>query len=692
MSKLISSKLSYRSEIDGLRAIAVISVIFYHAQILIFGKDWFQGGYIGVDIFFVISGYLITRIILSELHSKNHFSILNFYEQRARRILPMLFLVIFVFTPYAWLKFIPSDFIEYAGSVLSSLFFSSNFFFYLSTTEYGSDSALLKPFLHTWSLGVEEQFYLIFPFIAILFHKYFRSYFFVLLVLLTLFCFFFAVFMQIINSNLNFYFPFSRFWELTLGSMLAYKDLTFNLNKSGIKKRLFPVIGLCLICYSILFFNGNTPHPSFHTLIPIIGVALIIMYASKDDFIGRLLGSKIFVWIGLISYSAYLWHFPIFAFSRIGKVSNNIDKFEWILMTLGLSIISFFLIEKPFRNKKTVSKKSLLIIIFTSLFLISAFMISVIKSEGFWSRYTGEQQKFIKYFNKAEFQSLDHPLSLEGLEFRSNKLTTSCNMRIPHDACRYGNEKLVFLGDSHVGQYERAFIDEFKLGFISFNYEQCPFVSDQLWFGNVAECSYINEERFKIIESFNEEKIFIIAANYSQFRHPKRRVDNPIIDGRSNRRNGELAKPGEVWKSYFKNIEWLVSKGHKVVLIRSKPNKKIEGSEFIANNSQYLDKMNFPSLLNDSKPSKIKIHDDKEYFDHSEFPIFDSSSVLVIDPINTLCDIEKDICWDVKKDYGPLYNAGNHLSYLGARLVAESTRQLMTEIGWLQNKPPDTIE
>ena len=154
MKQRTSSKLRYRAEIDGLRAIAVVSVIFYHAKIVFFGREWFEGGFIGVDIFFVISGYLITRIILEELQATNNFNFLNFYERRARRIMPMLFVVIFSSVPFAWQKLLPLDFVEYAESIITSLLFGSNFFFYLITTEYGADSSLLKPFLHTWSLSV----------------------------------------------------------------------------------------------------------------------------------------------------------------------------------------------------------------------------------------------------------------------------------------------------------------------------------------------------------------------------------------------------------------------------------------------------------------------------------------------------------------------------------------------------------
>ena len=164
MSRL---NLSYRTEVDGLRAVAVASVILYHAQMVVFGSDWFEGGYIGVDVFFVISGYLITRIILSELYETGDFNFIKFYERRARRILPMLFVVIVVSVPFAWKKLLPIDFFEYAESVLASLLFSSNFFFYFSATEYGAGSALFKPLLHTWSLGVEEQFYIVFPILLV---------------------------------------------------------------------------------------------------------------------------------------------------------------------------------------------------------------------------------------------------------------------------------------------------------------------------------------------------------------------------------------------------------------------------------------------------------------------------------------------------------------------------------------------
>jgi len=169
-------KISYRPEIDGLRAIAVLSVIFYHAQVTFYGHNYFASGFIGVDIFFVISGYLITSIIFKELLTTGKFSFTYFYERRIRRILPVLFTVMLISLPAAWFLLLPSSLEDFSKSILYSLGFSSNFYFWFSNSVYGAESSLLKPFLHTWSLSIEEQFYVLFPIICIFLFTFFRRF------------------------------------------------------------------------------------------------------------------------------------------------------------------------------------------------------------------------------------------------------------------------------------------------------------------------------------------------------------------------------------------------------------------------------------------------------------------------------------------------------------------------------------
>jgi peptidoglycan/LPS O-acetylase OafA/YrhL len=258
-------KLTYRPEIDGLRAIAVGAVILYHAQITILGHQPFKGGFIGVDIFFVISGYLITSIILKELVTTGSFSFKHFYERRIRRILPVLLFVMLVSLPFAWIYLLPNSFIDFSKSILYSLGFSSNFYFHYSGQEYGAvESGLLKPFLHTWSLSVEEQYYILFPIILLITFKYFRKYLIHILILGFVISLGLAEWTSRNYPSASFYFLHTRMWELLAGSILAYFEITKGYrSKNKILNLNTTVTGLILIGHSILFFNDEMLHPSF---------------------------------------------------------------------------------------------------------------------------------------------------------------------------------------------------------------------------------------------------------------------------------------------------------------------------------------------------------------------------------------------------------------------------------------------
>ena len=367
------NKLIYRPEIDGLRTIAILSVIIYHAQIVIFGHEFFKGGFVGVDIFFVISGYLISRILLSELFEKGRISFLKFYERRARRILPILFTVFIASFPFAYKYLLPNQFIEYAQSILSATFFGSNIFFYFTNTQYGAEDSLLQPFLHTWSLGVEEQFYILFPIVLLLAYKFAKNHLVTIIAVLVLISLQYSDWQSAKNTQLNFFMLTSRLWELGIGSLLAFYELKYGRVKNELLNQTMPLLGSFLIAHSIVFFNNQTPHPSLITLLPTVGTALIILYSlNKTDLVGKVLSWKPIVGIGLISYSMYLWHYPIFAFARISNIEgiHNIEKILLILATIILSIISYYLIEKPFRNVGLISKKKLIITLSTLCILI----------------------------------------------------------------------------------------------------------------------------------------------------------------------------------------------------------------------------------------------------------------------------------------------------------------------------------
>ena len=381
-------KIGYRKEIDGLRAIAVTAVIFYHARLIVSGQQIFKGGFIGVDIFFVISGYLITSIILKELITTNNFSFKFFYEKRIRRILPVLLLVILSSLPFAWIYLAPYDLVDYSKSIFYSLGFTSNYFFWHFDLNYFGN-LIPEPFLHTWSLSVEEQFYILFPFILYFIFRYSKNYLIHILIFILVISFVSAVWTSKNYPSFAFYSLSSRIWELLAGSILSYFEI-----KRGYRNRIkllnlfSPCIGLMLIGYSVFFFDNSIRHPSYMSLIPIAGTCLIIWFSNKDDIFTKILSSKIFVSIGLISYSLYLWHYPMFAFLKLSELASG-DLFKKIIFFMLLIIISFFsykFIENPTRNLKSSFKKILTVVILLYI-LISSCVFIIIKNEGVPKRF-----------------------------------------------------------------------------------------------------------------------------------------------------------------------------------------------------------------------------------------------------------------------------------------------------------------
>jgi len=349
----------YRKEIDGLRALAVLPVILFHA-----GFETFSGGFVGVDIFFVISGYLITTIIANEM-TQGTFSLAKFYERRCRRILPALFFVLLCTIPFAWLLMIPSDLVAYSESLASVPLFISNIIFWLDTG-YFSTIAEHKPLLHTWSLAVEEQYYVLFPLFLMLVWRWGIKLVISLLVLAAVISLAFAQWGSVNSPSFTFFMLPTRGFEILIGALIALYLNNFRptISFSRLISSIGSFLGLALMLSAVLLFNKNTPSPSLYSLIPTIGAGLVLIFANAQNIAGKILGNKALVSIGLISYSTYLWHQPLLAFARLSTI-NNLGTSTLIILvifSLILGYLSWKFIEAPFRNRNRVSLKTLMLI------------------------------------------------------------------------------------------------------------------------------------------------------------------------------------------------------------------------------------------------------------------------------------------------------------------------------------------
>ena len=559
-------KLTYRSEIDGLRAIAVVAVILYHAQITILGYQPFKGGFIGVDIFFVISGYLITSIILKELVTTGTFSFKHFYERRVRRILPALLFVMLVSLPFAWMYLLPSSFINFSKSILYSLGFSSNFYFHFSGQQYGAESALLQPFLHTWSLSIEEQYYILFPIVLLITFKYFRKYLIHILILGFVISLGLADWANRNHPSLNFYILPTRGWELLAGSILAYFEIIKGHRSQNQKLNfILPSIGLILIGHSILFFNDELFHPSFYTLSPVIGVCLIIWYSNKNEIITKILSTKLFVGIGLISYSLYLCHYPIFSFVRILQIDigSLIINFFILIFLFGISIFSYFFIEKPFRKKKNNFKFIVSLIVFLYLFLFTINFAIIFKNSY--------QVKYPK-FNNLE------------LSYKKSKCISVFNIWKKN----FEKKEVILIGNSHAAtlSYDlKKKLENKGISFACFNTNYYPnFLVANKYNKKILFDERKNNEQIRQILSENSNLVIIIFTRNISHIYDGENFYNPEIGFKIN--DNEIHK---IWvpsdninlnkldrKTYlldniFSELKYIKNLGHKLILVYPYP-------------------------------------------------------------------------------------------------------------------------
>ena len=344
--------MKYRREVDGLRALAVIPVILFHA-----GFRMFRGGFVGVDVFFVISGYLITSIILDDLE-REQFSIVKFYERRARRILPALFTVMGVSSIFAYLWLLPDELKNYGQSLVATTLFSNNILLAI-TSSYWSLASEFKPLLHTWSLGVEEQYYILFPLLLIFCFAFLRKRIVEVFAVLAVLSFALACWGAYHMPDTSFYILPTRSWELLAGAATAhYLRERQQGPQHDWKTQALSAAGLLLVMASVFAVNNDLAKSQIYTVFPVIGTVLIVLFASGQNAAGRFLGNRAMVGVGLISYSCYLWHQPLLAFAR--AYSRNATGMELrlvlVVLTFVLSYFSWRFVELPCRDAKKVPR------------------------------------------------------------------------------------------------------------------------------------------------------------------------------------------------------------------------------------------------------------------------------------------------------------------------------------------------
>lgn len=669
--------MKYRSEIDGLRALAVIPVIFFHA-----GFTLFSGGFLGVDIFFVISGYLITGIILDEM-KKGSFSLLNFYERRIRRILPALFFVCFICIPLAWFSFLPIAFKDFSQSILTVNLFTSNFLFWRESGYFGPITDL-KPLLHTWSLAVEEQFYLVFPLLLLLLRKVSARVLISIIVILSTLSLILSEFMGLYDPVANFFLLPTRAWELGVGALLAISIPTWKPIKQVVAQ-ILSITGLIMVSYSIFFFNKSTPIPGIYGLVPVLGTGLILAYANNQSLVGKLLGHKFFVGIGLISYSTYLWHQPIFAFARTFSLNTVTATTYWILipMSLFFGFLTWKYIEKPFRNRSNFNRKQ----IFTGAALISILFIGF----GLYGHFKGgipsRMSKTIAIYD--EFTN-DKPLHSVDCLIKTNE-----PFKIPNEKCIFNPQyslNTVVWGDSHADSIVDMFvskISKYNSSVIELAYAACPPLVGFKVSHEITECHEFNTLSLDYILN-SEVKIVVLLARWTIYLEgsPFNNQEGGIESGDQvyglpiDKDNDFILDENRVpvvGELYRRTIQGLLKSGKKVVLIYPVP-------EVAWNVPMYLAKSH---LFNANKKEPLStsytVFKERSANAYEQLDLLGQhKNLLRIYPEKVFCNTLLEGRCLAELDSKPLYFDDDHLNSIGSAMLAKEIIRHLEAKGWIE--------
>jgi peptidoglycan/LPS O-acetylase OafA/YrhL len=655
----------YRPDIDGLRALAVLSVVGFHAF-----PSWIKGGFIGVDVFFVISGFLISSIIFENL-KQGTFSLAGFYARRIKRIFPALLIVLIASYAFGWFALLSDEYKQLGKHVAGGAGFVSNFVLW-NEAGYFDQSAETKPLLHLWSLGIEEQFYIIWP--VLLWLAWNRKFHF-LTITLSIALVSFVLNVKGVHKDgvATFYSPQTRFWELLCGSTLAWITLYEKGRFSPISARLdewlastplkgkslgdgktaptaISCLGLFLLLFGLLEIQKNYSFPGLWAVIPVLGAVLIILAGPKAWINRTILSNKIVVWFGLISFPLYLWHWPLLSFARVveSETPNRNIRAIAVLLSIALAWLTYRVIERPIRSGKRSNTKV------TALSLSMA----IVACLGF-SSYKLDQFRPARMAPENNFNSFiaSHRDFGENCkrEFRDQKLVEGCLLQ------RESGNTVALVGDSHAGQLFVGLSEEASSseGVALFNYAcQPPFVDVSI---KSSDNPNIRRDNYKLM---NKALDFILQQSTIKTvilaHHPQCSYNNAIDE-----RNLDITNSRRVLTAgLLRTISLLTGAQKKVVVVLDNPFLPFEPNACTDRPFRLLTKSSQCTLSRKTFDEDLALAEYREIVGDAlrAFP-----QIVVTDLSNYLCD--RKSCY-LNKDGRLLYADRGHLSNTGSRYVA----------------------
>jgi len=657
------SDMSYRADIDGLRAIAVLLVIGFHAS-----PNWIKSGFIGVDIFFVISGYLITKNILGDLR-KNRFTFINFYSRRAKRIFPALILVLLFSALLGWYYLLSPEYKQLGKHIAGGAIFIENIL-YFNEVGYFDTDAYTKPLLNLWSLGIEEQFYIFWPLVLWICWKK-NANIFICILILTLVSFSFNLYETTNQNKGSYYLPQTRFWELGAGAILAYlhtKEYCIDkkykytnrylylylhelqIHKKIIFKNIISLIGTALIVTGVLIINNQIIFPGWWALAPVIGTVLIIQ-SGKNAFINKnVLSTKVLVWIGLISFPLYLWHWVLLSFAKIIYLEGFTRTTRLLIVALSffLAWLTYYYIENPIRNvEKSDFKIKVLSFLLTLVFIIG---ITIYINNGFPNRQFAKNfNVFVSAFNDWNWQEG----MLEKSLINGKRYAVTKNEEV----------KIAFIGDSHVQQFGPRIVKLTEEGKISnsafYTLAGCPPIPN-VYDDKHPQCrNFITEINIFLKENPSIETIIIGACWNCYYETESSEIVNfnnfNYYYEENNKRSYFRDKSKDGVKLSKKALQLYVSeltKKYNVYLLLDNPMnelfdpRKIIGKRILLNNISSIDTHIPLSKIQYDLNNELK-------------SIAKKSNANIIDQLAYLCP--NNLCVRLYDGGMPIYNDDSHL-------------------------------